>query len=77
MVRNLEIIGEAASHIPATIIEKYPDVQWKYMKGMRNILIHEYFGINTEIIWQTIKRDLPLLKDQLVKIIRQEPDLAV
>ena len=58
VVRNFEIIGEAARHIPEAITKKYPEVPWKYMKDMRNILIHEYFGIHTEIIWQTIIDDM-------------------
>ena len=73
VVRNLEVIGEAARYIPESIVEEYPDVPWKYMRDMRNVLIHEYFGIHTEIIWQTITHDLPLLKTQLKKIIRDKP----
>jgi len=72
VVRNLEIIGEAAKHIHNSIIQEYPCVPWKYMKGMRNILIHEYFGINSDIIWHTVRYDLPPLKSQLEKIIREK-----
>ncbi len=50
VIRNLEIIGEAARHIPEFITSEYDDIPWRYMKDMRNILIHEYFGVHTEII---------------------------
>jgi uncharacterized protein with HEPN domain len=72
VVRNLEIIGEAVRHIPDPVIQEYSDLPWKYMMGMRNILIHEYFGINTDIIWHTIKHDLPPLKHQMEKIIQDK-----
>lgn len=65
VVRNLEIIGEAARHIPDSITQEYPLIPWRYMRDMRNILIHEYFGIDTGIIWQTIAQDLPVLQSQL------------
>ena len=71
VVRNLEIIGEAASRIPEPIIQNHHQIPWKYMKAMRNLLIHEYFGVNVEIIWQTIKHDLPPLKHQLREIIQE------
>ena len=65
VVRNLEIIGEAARHIPDSVIQEYPTIPWRHMRDMRNILIHEYFGLDTSIIWQTIAYDLPILKSQL------------
>jgi len=70
VVRNLEIIGEAAQQIPQHIQEKYPDIPWLQMKGMRNILIHEYFGVDADILWQTICEDLPGLKNTLRAIER-------
>jgi uncharacterized protein with HEPN domain len=51
VVRNLEIIGEAARHIPNTIIQEYPHIPWKHIRDMRNVLIHEYFGVDISIIW--------------------------
>lgn len=69
VIRNLEIIGEAANRIPDDIQKRYSDVPWAQMKGMRNILIHEYFGVDTDILWQTIQKDLPLVRDK----IRQLP----
>jgi hypothetical protein len=68
VIRNLAIVGEAARHIPDSEIQKYHYIPWKHIRDMRNILIHEYFGIDMEIIWQTVTHDLPLLKPQLEDI---------
>lgn len=68
VVRNLEIIGEAARNIPENLIEEYPDIPWNSMVSMRNKIMHEYFGVDTEILWKTIKDDLPPLKKQIEKI---------
>lgn len=70
VTRNLEIIGEAANNIPQVVQEKYPEVPWCLMKGMRNFLIHQYFGVDVDVIWQTVREDLPRLK-----IILQAIDL--
>ena len=67
VLRNLEVIGEASSHISNEIKEAYPDVPWKLMKSMRNILIHEYFGVDLEIVWKTIRESLP----ELLAIVRK------
>lgn len=68
VVRNFEIIGEASKHIPKTIKSLYPDIPWKEMNGMRNILIHEYFDMEADIAWHTAKIHLPKLKEQLESI---------
>jgi uncharacterized protein with HEPN domain len=65
VIRNIEVIGEAATHVPMEIQNKYCDVPWKKMKGIRNILIHEYFGVDVEVVWQTIQKDLGPLKKAL------------
>ena len=70
VIRSLEVIGEAAKNIPASIRKKYPDVPWKKMAGMRDKLIHEYFGIDFEIVWGAITEDLPPLKSALKIILR-------
>jgi len=67
VIRNFEIIGEAAKKIPAKIREKYPDLHWKGMAGMRDKLIHEYFGINMEIIWETIDKEIPKIIKTLLE----------
>lgn len=62
VVRELEIIGEASSNLSDEFRENHPDIQWRRMKDMRNFLIHEYFGVNTKVVWHTCKNDLPNLK---------------
>lgn len=78
VVRNFEIIGEATKHIPEEITEKYPDVPWKEMAGMRDKLIHEYLGVKLEVVWETIKKRLPkvktLIKDVLEKMNKEFGD---
>lgn len=59
VVRNFEIIGEASKHVPSEIVKKYPEIPWKKMYGLRNIVSHEYFGIDYEMIWEIAKNDLP------------------
>ena len=69
VVRELEIIGEAAYNIEDEFKEKHSDMPWDGMKGMRNKLIHEYFGVNTKIVWETCKKDLPELEKLIKKYI--------
>ena len=71
VLRNLEIIGEASRHIPRSIKEKYRDLPWMEMYTMRNIVVHEYHGVNLNIIWQTITEDLPPLVPKIKKILEE------
>jgi uncharacterized protein with HEPN domain len=69
IIRNIEIIGEAVSRIDDSspdFIAGYPDVPWAKMRGMRNVMIHEYFSVNVRIVWATVRDDLPELK-QLIE----------
>lgn len=68
IVRRFEIIGEAVKQIPDEFKAKHTDIPWRDIAGMRDILIHEYFGIKWKRIWDTIKNDLPAFKKQLEKI---------
>jgi uncharacterized protein with HEPN domain len=70
VLRNLAIIGEAAKNIPDEIRSKHPEVEWKKMAGLRDIFIHNYFGINEEILWDIIINKIPLLKTTLHEIIQ-------
>jgi len=70
VVRNLEIVGEAVRNLSTEVKDKYPQVPWEKMIGMRNKVAHEYFGVDTEILWQTIKEDLPELEKQLMPILK-------
>ena len=68
VIRRLSIIGEATSQLPEEFRATYPDVKWKEIIGMRNFLIHEYFGVTISEVWLTIQRDLPELRDQIEKL---------
>lgn len=69
VIRNLEIIGEAANNVPEEITSKYTEIPWEKMVSMRNKVLHEYFGVDEEILWQTITEDLLPLKKQLQGLI--------
>jgi len=70
-VKQLEIIGEAANHVSINLQKKFPEIAWKPIRSFRNILVHEYFGIHSETVWNTIQFDLPTLKIQIQKIINE------
>ncbi len=69
VIRNLEIIGEASKSIPEDIRNNYHDVPWKRMAGLRNIISHQYFGIDKEIAWKIIKDNLPEVRPMIQMII--------
>lgn len=69
MIRNFEIIGEASNHISNNIKQSYPEIQWELIRGMRNFITHEYFGVDISSIWETAINDIPILKFQIEKII--------
>lgn len=70
VIRNLEVIGEAAGFIPLEIQEKHPDLAWLEMRGMRNIMVHEYFGVSLSIIWGAIEKDLLPLEEGLKNLLK-------
>jgi len=70
VVRSVEVIGEAVKKIPKTLRDKYPDIPWKKMAGMRDKLVHEYFGIDIEIMWKVAKDEIPSLKPSIQNILK-------
>jgi len=72
VIRALEVVGEAAKKIPDDIREKYQDIPWREMAGMRDKLIHDYFGVNLKLIWKTVQEDLPPLEPKLSQVIKEE-----
>lgn len=72
VVRKLEIIGEAAKQITEDIRNKYPQLPWKEMAGMRDRLIHFYFGIKYELVWHTIKDVIPAVKPVIIEILAEK-----
>jgi len=75
VIRALEIIGEATKNLPDSLKEEYPEVPWRKMTGTRDKVIHGYFGVDLEVIWRTITRNIPIIKP-LIKDILDEIENA-
>ncbi len=71
VVRKLEIIGEATKNVPETIRQKYPQVPWRNMAGMRDRIIHAYFDINHSVVWDTLKNRIPALQPIIEQILEE------
>lgn len=71
VLRRLEIIGEAVKNIPDDFREKYPDIPWKQIAGMRDVLIHAYFGVNWRRVWKVIEEDIQDLKFRILRILEE------
>ena len=76
MVHHLMIIGEAVRAIDPAFRQRYPAVPWRQIAGMRNILVHDYFRINEQIVWETVEQHLPPLEAQILEILEQLPPEA-
>ncbi len=72
IIRQIEVIGEAAKNIPAIFAKEHPEVPWKDMAGMRDKLIHHYFGVDLLFVWNVVERDIPELKQQIQSILKRE-----
>lgn len=72
VIRQLEIIGEASKNIPSDFREKYVEVEWKKIAGTRDKIIHHYFGIDLDTVWDIVKKDLPDLKKKVKAILEKE-----
>lgn len=71
VVRNLEVIGEAAKNISESLRATHPDIPWKRIAGMRDKMIHAYFGVDVRLVWEVVERDLPALHRRLDGILRE------
>lgn len=71
VIRNLEIVGEATKNLSTSLITKYPEIPWKKLAGLRDKIIHHYFGINYDILWQ-VKEELVAFSPEVGKIIEKE-----
>ncbi len=68
VVRNIEIIGEAARSLPADFTERHTEVPWGEIVAMRNVIVHQYFGILPDVVWDVIKNELPALQSQIAQV---------
>jgi len=71
VLRSIEVIGEAAKNVPDEVRDKYPDIPWKEMAGMRDKVIHFYFGVDKEVVWSVVKDRIPAIRPPIEKMLRE------
>ncbi|HCY40923.1 MAG TPA: DUF86 domain-containing protein [Prolixibacteraceae bacterium] len=69
-IKQMEIIGEAGNHVSNEIKTRFSSVEWAQIVGMRNVFVHEYFGVDSSLVWEIIKNDLPDLKEKIILILK-------
>jgi len=74
VIRNLIVIGEAARLVPDEIAGQHPEIAWTKMRGLRNLAVHEYFGVDADILWETIQQDLPPLTSMLRRVLHERAE---
>jgi uncharacterized protein with HEPN domain len=73
VIRNIEIIGQATKNLSSTVKESHPDVPWKKIAGMRDKMIHEYFGVSLRMVWEAVEHDIPAFRKQVLGILSALP----
>ena len=71
VIRRFEIIGEATKHIPKFVLDEFPDTEWQDIMSMRDRLIHEYFAVMMDLVWDAAKKDLPKLKKEIIGMLKK------
>lgn len=74
IIHHLQVIGEASNHLSDELTEQNPDIPWADIVGLRNILVHQYFGIDLRQVWETAELDMPILKAKVRKILQEIND---
>lgn len=72
ILRRLSVIGEAANKLPKELLDKHPSIKWREWIGLRNVLMHEYFNLNLDTVWKTVVDELPVLKKEVEKMLKEE-----
>ena len=70
-MHHLQLIGEAAAQLGKTFHDSHPEIPWAQIIAMRNVLVHEYFGVDLQEVWKTVERDLPMLKQQIEALLKR------
>lgn len=71
LLRKITVIGEAACHVPEEVQERYPELPWLEMRGIRNVIVHEYFQIGLAVLWKTVREDLPAIVPELERVLSE------
>lgn len=75
-IKNITVVGEAATHVPAEVSERWPEIPWRDIRDMRNFIVHEYFGVNPDVLWGTVTEDLPAIVPVLRRMLEADQPSA-